>query len=92
VGAPEGTEFVEGLKRINVTYAVSMRLEQRTLHVNAPACSKLELFSMNGKLVMRAEVGTMGAVSLNRLPLGNYIARVKGLNGAVLAKKSIVLR
>ena len=92
VGAPEGTEFVTKLSRVNVSSSTFMQLEKRTLHVNAPAGSKVELYAANGKRALSAEVGANSAINLSKLPVGKYIARLKGVNGKALNNKAVVIR
>ena len=99
VGAPEGTKFVTivdktiGFERINVTTTTAMQLEKRTLHVNAPANSSVEIYSINGKLALNAEIGATGnAISLSKLPVGKYMVRLVGANGKTLLRKAVTLR
>ena len=93
VGAPEGTEFVTGLKRVNVTAATFMQLERRTLHVSAPALGKLELYAANGKLAYSVDIlAKSTAVSLSRLPAGKYMARLKDANGKTLARRALLIQ
>ena len=58
VGAPEGTKFITGMKRVNVTAAARMFIENRTLHVSAPGISRLSLFSLNGRLLLSKDMGS----------------------------------
>jgi hypothetical protein len=90
VGAPEGTKFITGMKRVNMTAAARIFIENRTLYVSAPAGGKLSLFSLNGKLLLSRDVGSNAAVSLNKLPMGKYIARLKNEKGAVLLNRTLI--
>ena len=92
VGAPEGTEFITKLPRVNVTASTFMQLEKRKLHVSAPAGSKVEIYAANGKLAMCSSLESENVVSLAKLPVGKYMARLKGANGKVLNQKAITLR
>ena len=92
VGAPEGTKFVTKISRVNVSSSSFMQLEKRTLHVNAPAGSTVELFAANGKLAYSTEVGSSAAVSLNKLPVGKYMARLKDASGKKLQQKVVVIK
>ena len=92
VGAPEGTEFITKLNRVNVTASTFMQLEKRNLHVSAPAGSKVEIYAANGKLALSSSLESENVVSLNKLPVGKYMARLKGANGKVLNQKTITLR
>jgi len=92
VGAPEGTKFITGMERINVTVSSRMFLERRTLYVDAPAGSKLSLFSLNGRLLLSETVGNNAAVPLNKLPMGKYIARLQNEKGTVLLNRTLILK
>ncbi len=90
IGAPEGT-ILTGLKRVNVSSTTFMQLEKRTLHVSAPANSTVEIYSVNGKLALSAIIES-NAISLNKLPVGKYLARIKDATGKTLNQKSLVIR
>ena len=92
VGAPEGTEFVTKISRINVSSSTFMQLEKRTLHVNAPANSTVELYAANGKLAFSTEIGSNAAISLNKLPVGKYMARLKDASGKTLQHRVLVIK
>jgi hypothetical protein len=92
VGAPEGTKFVQGIKRVNVTSASHMFLEKRTLYLNAPAGSVLKVFATNGRMAFQTEVGASSAVSLSRLPAGRYIVRLESPTGLRLAYNTLFLK
>ena len=92
VGAPDGTDFITKLNRVNVTASTFMQLEKRKLHVSAPAGSKVEIYAANGKLALTSTLESENVVSLNKLPVGKYMARLKGANGKVLNQKAITLR
>ena len=92
VGAPEGTEFITKLKRVNVTASTFMQLEKRNLHVSAPAGSKVEIYAANGKLALSSSLESENVISLNKLPVGKYMARIKDANGKMLNHKAITLR
>ena len=92
VGAPEGTEFITKLPRVNVTASTFMQFEKRKLHVSAPAGSKVEIYAANGKLALCSSLESENVVSLAKLPVGKYMARLKGANGKVLNQKAITLR
>jgi hypothetical protein len=92
VGAPQGTKFVTKLNRVNVTASTFMQLEKRTLHVNAPAGSKVELYAANGKLAFSSTLESENVVSLSKLPVGKYMARLKGAKGKLLNQKTLVIR
>jgi hypothetical protein len=92
VGAPEGTEFITKLNRVNVTASTFMQLEKRNLRVSAPTGSKVEIYAANGKLALSSSLESENVVSLNKLPVGKYMARLKGANGKVLNQKTITLR
>jgi photosystem II stability/assembly factor-like uncharacterized protein len=91
VVAPEGT-ILTGLKRVNVSSTTFMQLEQRTLHVNAPANSTVEIYSVNGKLAMSSVIDNQTAISLNKLPVGKYLARLVDASGKTLNQKALVIR
>jgi hypothetical protein len=76
---------------MNVSSSTFMQLEKRTLHVNAPANSTVEIYSVNGKLALSA-ITESNAISLNKLPVGKYLARIKDANGKTLNQKSLVIR
>ena len=92
VGAPEGIEFVTKLNRVNVTNAALMQLEKRTLHISAPAGSKVELYAANGKVALSEEIGSGTAISLSKLPMGKYMARLKDAHGKMLSQKALIIR
>jgi hypothetical protein len=92
VGAPEGTEFVDGLKRVNVSVSTYMQLEKRTLYVSAPAGSVLKVFAANGRMAFKTEVGTNSAVSLSRLPMGRYIVQLESPAGRTLNRRGVMIR
>ena len=92
VGAPEGTEFITKLNRVNVTASTFMQLEKRNLHVNAPAGSKVEIYAANGKLALSSSLESENVISLNKLPVGKYMVRIKDANGKMLNHKAITLR
>ena len=92
VGAPEGTEFVDGLKRVNVSVGTYMQLEKRTLYVSAPAGSVLKVFAANGRMAFKTEVGTNSAVSLSRLPMGRYIVQLESPAGRTLNRRGVMIR
>ena len=92
VGAPEGTNFVAGLERVNVSVGTYMQLEKRTLHVNAPAGSVLKVFSANGRLAFLTGVGASSAVSLSRLPVGRYFVQLESPSGLRLGQRVVVLK
>jgi hypothetical protein len=69
-----------------------MQLEKRNLRVSAPTDSKVEIYAANGKLALSASLENGSSVSLNKLPVGKYMARLKGANGKVLNQKVITLR
>ena len=91
VGAPEGTKFVTKLNRINVTSTALMQLEKRTLHINAQSGSKVELYAANGKLALSKEIDNATAVSLSKLPVGKYMARLKDAHGKLLSQRALIL-
>ena len=92
VGAPEGTNFVTGLKRVNVSVGAYMHLEKRTLHVNAPAGSVLKVFAVNGRMAFKTEVGVNSAVSHSRLPMGRYIVQLESPAGRTLDQRGVMIR
>ena len=92
VGAPEGTNFVAGLERVNVSAAPYMRLEKRTLHVSAPVGSVLKVFSANGRLAFKTGVGANSAVSLSRLPVGRYFVQLESPAGRMLDRRGVMIR
>lgn len=92
VGAPEGMEFVEGMERINVSAAVNMQLEKRTLHVNAPAGSSLKIYGVNGAVALSTSLQQGASVSLNKLPVGKYMVQLQSASGASLGRKAITLK
>ena len=92
VGAPEGTNFVTGLERVNVSAGTYLQLEKRTLHVSAPAGSVLKLFAANGRLAFKTEVGVGSAVSLSRLPVGRYIVQLETPAGRTLDRRGVMIR
>jgi hypothetical protein len=92
VGAPEGTKFVTKISRINVSSSSFMQLEKRTLHVSAPANSTVELYAANGKLAFSTEIGSNAAISLNKLPVGKYMARLKDASGKKLQHRVLVIK
>ena len=92
VGAPEGTNFVTGLERVNVSAGTYLQLEKRTLHVSAPAGSVLKLFAANGRLAFKTEVGVGSAVSLSRLPVGRYIVQLETPAGRTLNRRGVMIR
>ena len=97
VGAPEGTEFVEvpptGLNKVALNIGkVTLTQQNRTLQVNVPSESKLEVIALNGKTLLTADVNGNRSVSLKKLPTGKYIAKVVGTNGKLLLKKAIAIK
>ncbi|WP_298771245.1 1,4-beta-glucanase [uncultured Fibrobacter sp.] len=92
VGAPEGTKFVTGLKRVNISSTSTMQLEKRTLHINAPAGSILKLYSMNGALALSSEVNANASISLAKLPMGKYMAKLESTRGTALGHRTILLK
>jgi hypothetical protein len=92
VGAPEGTEFITKLNRVNVTASTFMQLEKRNLHVIAPAGSTVEIYAANGKLALCSSLESENVVSLNKLPVGKYMARLKDSRGKTLNQKALTIR
>ncbi|MCQ2097830.1 MAG: T9SS type A sorting domain-containing protein [Fibrobacter sp.] len=93
VGAPEGTDFVTtGLKVTNISRSASMFQQGRSLQISAPAGSQLKLYSAKGKQVLSQEISGNASVSLNRLPVGKYIARLTNANGRSLLTKAILVK
>ena len=92
VGAPEGTKFITGMKRVNVTAAARMFIENRTLHVSAPGMSRLSLFSLNGRLLLSKDMGSNASVSLNKLPAGKYIVRLENEKGTAILNRTLILK
>ena len=97
VGAPEGTEFVEvpptSINKIahNIGKA-TLTQQNRTLQVNVPSESKLEVIALNGKTLLSADVNGNRSVSLKKIPNGKYIAKVVSANGKLLLKKAIAIK
>jgi hypothetical protein len=97
VGAPEGTEFIDitptGLNTAKISLGkVTLTQQNRTLQVNVPSESKLEVIALNGKTLLTADVNGNRSVSLKKLPTGKYIAKVVGTNGKLLLKKTIAIK
>jgi hypothetical protein len=97
VGAPEGTKFVEvpptGLNKVALNIGKATLTQQnRTLQVNVPSESKLEVIALNGKTLLTADVNGNRSVSLKKIPNGKYIAKVVGANGKLLLKKAIAIK
>ena len=92
VGAPEGTKFITGMKRVNVTAAARMFIENRTLHVSAPGMSRLSLFSLNGRLLLSKDMGSNASVFLNKLPAGKYIVRLENEKGTAILNRTLILK
>lgn len=93
VGAPEGTDFVvAGIKVSNISRSANMVQQGRSLQISAPAGSRLKLFSVKGKQVLSQEISGNASVSLNKLPMGKYIARLTQANGANLLTKAILVK
>lgn len=93
VGAPEGTDFVvAGIKVSNISRSANMVQQGRRLQISAPAGSRLKLFSVKGKQVLSQEISGNASVSLNKLPMGKYIARLTQANGANLLTKAILVK
>ena len=82
----------DGILRIELSAAVSMQLENRTLYVNAPAGSRLTLLSVNGHVAMQAVVGKGSAVSLSKLPMGRYIVQLESPTGLKLGQRGVMIR
>ena len=92
VGAPDGTEFITKINRVNVSASTFMQLEKRNLHVSAPTGSQVEIYAANGKLALSADVNENAAINLNKLPVGKYMARLKDAHGKRLNQQTIVIR
>jgi hypothetical protein len=69
-----------------------MQLEKRNLHISAPAGSKVEIYAANGKLALSANIENGNTVSLAKLPVGKYMARLKDSRGKTLNQKALVIR
>jgi hypothetical protein len=69
-----------------------MQLEKRNLHVSAPAGSKVEIYAANGKLALSSSLESENVVSLNKLPVGKYMARLKDSRGKTLNQKALTIR
>jgi hypothetical protein len=69
-----------------------MQLEKRNLHISAPAGSSVEIYAANGKLALSSSLESENVISLNKLPVGKYMARLKDANGKTLNHKAITLR
>ncbi len=82
----------DGIVRIELSAAVSMQQENRTLYVNAPAGSKLTVLSVNGHVAMQAVVGKGSAVSLSKLPMGRYIVQLESPTGLKLGQRGVMIR
>lgn len=93
VGAPEGTNIVMNNPRIiNIGRSASMNQQGRSLQIAAPEGAALKLYSANGKIVLSQQVGGNANVSLNRIPMGKYIARLTNANGNNLLSKAILVK
>jgi photosystem II stability/assembly factor-like uncharacterized protein len=102
VGAPEGTKFVDivtptdptlGMNTVTMNIGKATLTQQnRTLHVNVPSESKLEIIALNGKTLLTADVNGNRSVSLKKIPNGKYIAKVIGANGKLLLRKAIAIK
>lgn len=92
VGAPEGTEFVTGLKVANISRSSSMVQQGRSLQISAPSASTLKLFAANGKLILSQKVSGNASVSLNKIPAGRFIARLSSSDGSGLLSKVILIK
>lgn len=93
VGAPEGSDFVGmGLKVANVSRSASLTQQGRSLQIAVPGASTLKLFSVNGKTALTKQVSGNATVSLNKLPVGKYIARLASANGKVQLSKVVVIK
>ena len=82
----------DGILRIELSAAVSMQLENRTLYVNAPAGSRVTLLAVNGHVAMQAVVGKGSAVSLSKLPMGRYIVQLESPSGIRLGQRTVTIR
>lgn len=82
----------DGIVRVELSAAVSMQQENRTLYVNAPAGSKLTVLSVNGHVAMQAVVGKGSAVSLSKLPMGRYIVQLESPTGLKLGQRGVMIR
>ena len=93
VGAPEGTEFITvRTARQVANFVPAMQLENRSMHVTAPAGSTLSLFAVTGKEVLSKQVAGLAHVSLESLPAGRYVAKLLDARGKILANKFVTLR
>lgn len=92
VGAPEGTKFVTGMRVVNMERAATFIQQGRILMVNAPAGTKLHVFSIAGSTLLSREVGPGVAVNLTMIPAGKYIVRLENAAGQKLSAKTILLK
>ncbi len=69
-----------------------MQLEKRNLRISAPAGSKVEIFAANGKIALSSTLESENVVSLAKLPVGKYMARLKDSRGKTLNQKALVIR
>lgn len=93
VGAPEGTKFAEmGLKVASLGKSASMTQQGRRLQISVPSNSVITLYSANGKQALREQISGNASISLNKLPVGRYIARLRSANGSNLLSKILVIK
>ena len=97
VGAPEGTEFIDvtptGMSPITIKPGkATLALQNRNLQISVTRESKLEIITVNGKTLLSTNVNGNRNVSLKKLPVGHYIAKVVDANGKLLLKKPIAIK
>ena len=92
VGAPEGTEFISGIKRAVSFAAPSLQFENRSLHVVAPAGGTVKLFAVNGKGILSEKVQGVRHVDLADIPAGAYVVKVLDFRGMVRISKKVTIR
>ena len=97
VGAPEGTEFIDvtptGMNPITIKPGkATIALQNRNLQISVTRESKLEIITVNGKTLLSSNVNGNRSVSLKKLPVGHYIAKVVDANGKLLLKKPIAIK
>ena len=92
VGAPEGTEFISGIKRAVSFAAPSLQFENRSLHVVAPAGGTVKLFAVNGKGILSEKVQGVRHVDLADIPAGAYVAKFLDSRGMVRISKKVTIR
>ncbi|MCF0216051.1 MAG: exo-alpha-sialidase [Fibrobacteraceae bacterium] len=92
MGAPTDSEFLTTHKHFVSAKPTSMIYSNRSLYLDDVPSGKLTVMDVQGRVVLAQNIVQNSVVSLEKLPMSKYVARVVDQKGKVLAQKTFVLK